>query len=58
MFTTAAPKSKDNVINVTVDAVKVSRGHWTRPSGSGKHSDRRTKRSRTRGAAVRRALAD
>ena len=51
------PKKADsNVVVVVVDPTKVARGHWVRPSGAGKHSDKRTKRLKTRGAAVRSAM--
>ena len=55
---TLTPKKKDsNTVVVTVDPTKVSRGHWARPSGAGKHMDKRDKRARTRGAAFRKAMA-
>ena len=55
---TLTPKKKDsNTVVVTVDPTKVSRGHWDRPSGAGKHADKRDKRARTRGAAFRKAMA-
>ena len=56
MKTLTPKKAVPNTITVTVDPTKVSRGHWVRPSGAGKHMDKRAKRYRTRDAAFRKAL--
>jgi hypothetical protein len=41
-----------------IDPTRVSRGHSPRRSGAGIHADRRLRRQHTRGAQVRRALAE
>jgi len=46
-------KQESTTLEGRVDQNNVRRGHWTRPTGAGKHHDRRTKRLRTRGAALR-----
>lgn len=57
MKTVTAPKTESNTLTIVVDPTKVSRGHFAHRSGAGKHQDKRTKRGRTRGAALRKALS-
>lgn len=41
---------------INVDPTKISKGHRSHCSGSGKHLDKRTKRLRTRNASSRAAI--
>lgn len=53
MIQLTAPKGADGKVTGRVAIESVTRGHWARPSGAGRHQDRRTKRQRTRGASLR-----
>lgn len=57
MKVTTAPKKFSSVVVVVVDQNKVARGHWVRPSGAGKHADKRSKRLKTRGAATSHSMS-
>jgi hypothetical protein len=60
MKTVKAPKRNDgkSVMIITIDASRVSRGHTAHRSGAGTHTNKGTKRLRTRSAQHRFALKD
>jgi hypothetical protein len=52
------PKRDTGKIIVKVDDSKIGWGHMAHVSGAGVHADSRLKRSRTRGALRRKAIAE
>lgn len=49
-------RNKGFTVIISVDQTKVKRGHQSHRSGAGVHADRRTRRQRTRRAAMAAAL--
>lgn len=58
MKTVSMRRANRLAVSGQFNPLRVARGHAPRKSGAGVHDDRRLRRERTRGAQVRRALAE
>lgn len=52
------PEKDTGKLVIKASELRVSYGHVARPTGTGRHSDSRLRRRRTRGALRRHAIAD